>query len=177
MVKLMLKSRIHTLFTLCSAILFMGCLLITPAHAQQREAVLEDVMVNWGRKDYNSIIQLLKDNPPAQFPGRTEKIWAYEMLASAYLYTDRSDSAKAILASLITLEPNYRPTTVSPTDVYMNLVEDVKRMLARKKGGSKKWYWIGGAGLTTAVAVTLYFVLRRGEEELPSPPDLPDIRQ
>ncbi len=118
---------------------------------------------------------------------------AYRLKALAYQAKDYLSQAKDAIRKLLQNVPNYKPDPVQDPPTYIELVDQVRKEMqptqpiepvttipTKKKGGSKKWLWIGGGvGAAAIVAVVLGSGGGGGtppptlSPQLPTPPQLP----
>lgn len=131
-----------------------------------------------------------------------ERERAYKLLGMAYYAKGLHDAAKENLRKLLELIPNWRPDPENDSPSFQKLAEEVikeveaerqaQRQQAQKaqppdtsqsqlvieppptkKGGGRKWLWIGGSAFA---AGTVAFLISQGEEKparLPDPPAVP----
>ena len=125
-----------------------------------------------------------------------EKMRAYRLLGLAYIAKDYLEDAKTAVQKLLDMVPNYVSDPVQDPPPFTKMVEEVKEQkLTQKKepvprvtqvtepeeqkGGSKKWYYIGGGVLAAGVLVGI-IASGGGDgngngpaEALPGPPSIP----
>jgi tetratricopeptide (TPR) repeat protein len=127
-----------------------------------------------------------------------EKMRAYRLLGLAYIAKDYLEDAKTAVQKLLDMVPNYQSDPVQDPPPFTKMVEEVKEQKQTKvtepvprvtqvtepeeqKGGSKKWYYIGGGVLAAGVLVG---ILASGSgdgngngpppaQPLPGPPSIP----
>jgi len=116
-----------------------------------------------------------------------ERKAAYKLLGKAYLAKDQRYEAKIAIKRLLELAPGFEPDPVQDPLAFIIMVEEVKQEQGKpkaetpttpfpreeKKGGSKKWLFIGG-GVAVAGGVAAFLFLRDDKKDLadlPSPPN------
>ncbi len=107
---------------------------------------------------------------------------AYELLALIHVANDDTVLAKRELQELWTVAPNYDPSSVEEAPALFIRLALATKPSAKpsepspKKGGSKKWLWIGGGTAVVAAGITAaVIVLRDGDEGFVKPPGRPEI--
>jgi hypothetical protein len=145
------------------------------AFSQDSKSVLEDALENFARHQYDKIVQLLTDLPPARFPDKSQQVLGYELLAQAYFYTGVTDSVKSTVNRLLDLQPEYLVQTPQYPQTYIDLIDEVREERAAAKSGSlltNQWVWLGGAAVT---GLTLFLILNKEDsKQIPTLPEAPD---
>lgn len=105
---------------------------------------------------------------------------AYRLFGLIYVSKNELPKAKDYVRKLLEVAPDYEPDPEEEPREFLELVKAVRSekpiapVPSTKKGGSKKWLWLGGGGAVAAGAIA--FFISRGEERpprLPDPPALP----
>jgi len=160
-----------------------------PAPAQTQENC--DTLLREAEKKYNEgyfdvAIELLNRCVGKKNVPRPQKAEAYKLLGKAYISKGILEEAKNAFLNMLEQNPQATidPSTERP-DVY-KVFDEVKVAFEEKqakpgppseakKGGSKKWLWIGGGGAAVALAAILIFSGGDGVDEgsLPGPEGRP----
>ncbi|MCI0694342.1 hypothetical protein L0337_20330 [candidate division KSB1 bacterium] len=145
---------------------------------------------------FDQVIDLVKSCLSKGDLTTAEQAWAYKLLGQVYVSKNEPQPAKICVQKLLEVAPDYEPDRDQDLQMWIELVEAAKqererqiqqpqpptpaddkpvdRAVATKKGGGKKWLWIGGGG--AVVAGTAAYLIFKGEDtrkRLPDPPGLP----
>lgn len=170
---------------------------VAGARAQGRyETELSKAEQAYGEGLFDQVIDLVKSCLSKGDLTTAEQAWAYKLLGQVYVSKNEPQPAKVCVQKLLEVAPDYEPNRDQDLQMWIELVEAAKqerqrqiqqqqlpkppddkpvdRAEASKKGGGKKWLWIGGGG--AVVAGTAAYLIFRGDntkQRLPDPPGLP----
>lgn len=94
---------------------------------------------------------------------KTQKIYAYQILALTYIAEDQPHKAKESVTELLKIDYKYdaknydHPAQYS--DEFKRYVDDVREVLPNPEGRKRAFFFIGGAGLAAGTAVFLWMLL------------------
>ncbi len=154
------------------------CLCVTSnLVAQECDTALEEALESFSEQNYTQVIALLTACPPERLLEKIKKTMAYELLAMSYFVSNRVDSAKVALQSLLDLQPGYSPQEPQYKKEFIKIVEEVRNERARHAARSlfrNKWFWMSGVAASSVVAFFL-FSKEEGPALLPEAPDPPEF--
>lgn len=161
---------------------------------------------HYNRGRFNEAINLITECLDKPEISSVEKKQAYRLLGLAYLAKDYLEEARNTVRKLLEMVPNYESDPVQDPPQFTKLIDEVKQeelekpeepvakkveqkidksvtpksakvVDAESKGGSKKWYFIGG-GVLVAGGITAAILLSKdengnGESSFPLPPNRP----
>jgi hypothetical protein len=186
-------------FIFCSRTLVLLCIIFYAAVARSQggyEAELSKAEKAYSEGFFDQVIAVVNSCLNKGDLTTVEQAQAYKLLGQAHVSKNELQLAKIYVQKLLEVAPDYEPDRDQDLQMWMELVEAAKQERARlisqpqlrdptedkpvdrvgatKKGGSKKWLWIGSGG--AVVAGTAALLIFRGEEKrerLPDPPGLP----
>jgi len=194
----------HTNFKRFRMSAFASLVLLLPfwAAAQTQEdcqAKLPQAEVAFTDARFDDAIKLLTDClDKGGFTDSADKQRAYRLLGLAYLAKDYIEQAKSAINKLLDLMPVYEPDPDQDPPAFIQIFETVKRERERlqsgaqpppkevkpekeRKGGSGKWFLIGGGVIVLGAGAALALGGGGGDggpvipppNPLPDPPPLP----
>ncbi|MCI0562653.1 MAG: hypothetical protein MN733_29590 [Nitrososphaera sp.] len=168
------KCLIYTLVLLCTLFWVAG------AYAQGwYEAELAKAEQKYNEGFFDQVIDLVKSCLNKGDLTTAEQAWAYKLLGQAYVSKNEPQLARICVQKLLDAAPDYEPDRDQDLQMWITLVEEVKQERERqmqqqrlpyaradstKKGGSKKWLWIGGGG-TVVTAGIIYLLVSQKEQK------------
>ncbi len=196
-----IQHSVMTLF-LCASCFTSVCSVVNTCAAQEKcEKQLADAERKYFTGRFDEAINLaglcLTDGGPSD----AERLRAYRLIGLSYIAKDYLEQAKNAVEKLLKLVPTFEPDPNQDPPEFARMVIEMKQAISAqqkteeqppapveptepvqpaKKGGSKKWLWIGG-GVGVVVAAVI-FAGSRGDKPpdtpvlLPEPPPLPANR-
>ena len=185
--------------------------IISPAQAQEKcDTAIPDAEKKYNTGRFDEAISILESCLPGDFTEK-EKGEAYRIIALAYHAKDYLEQARTAVKKLLELVPDWEPDPIQDPPQFQRMVEEMKQKMetqkqpqeqppveeeqlmeipaeppqqlpTAKKGGSKKFLFIGG-GVAIAGALVVVLVAGGGAgagdggggggNRLPFPPPLP----
>lgn len=176
------------------ALIFINPLAVGMAQAQDPcETALREAEQNYYAGQFDQAIARVNGCLNKSGLAKEEKIKAYKLLSLICIAQENLEQARSNIRKLLELEPNYAPDPAQDSKEFVELIAKMKEQQPRlqppppsetpprqplpqkssvKKGGSRKWLWIGAGGLAAAGA-TAAILLGGGNKGEPPPQPFP----
>ncbi len=163
--------------TCCLIVVLSIVLCISPTSAQEdcATAVTEaQSLYEVGRTTH--MIVLLTPCLPDGIPAGAERVQAYKFLALACIAEDLSSLAQGAIETLLDLNENFQPDRSTDPSMFVELVDEAKKVRSWGKTRKKRWLYIGGGALLAGGVTAAIISLTGGSSapRLPDPPPFPD---
>jgi len=163
-------------------IMILSLIPVTLAQAQSLcEVALNEAEQKYRSGDFSAALILINRCLIRTEATAQDKVWAYKLLGKVHIAQENPDEAKKAFALMLRLSPE---TTLDPTQEtpeVMAIFNEVKAAFEKprppragpqpkKKGGSKKWIWIGAGGVAAVGATAILLGGGGGNGDGTTPP-------
>jgi len=150
---------------------------VAMAQAQSScEAELNQAEQKYRSGELNAALALINRCLGRKETTKQDKMGAYKLLGKIFIAQEKPEEAKKTFMIMLTLNPQMTMDPLQETPEVITIFNEAKTVFEKqprqpeeprpaKKGGSKKWLWIGAGGLAAAGTVAILILGGKGEDE------------